>query len=102
MKLSSEDVHHLADLARIELTESEVESFRDEVSAVLEYVDRLQKIDTTNVEMHTPPAQAEGWRVDVVDACDRDVIASILNQFPEREGDFLRTPAIFSSPKKTR
>ena len=46
MKLSLEEVHHIAELAKLALTEEEKEKFREQLSAILEYAERLQKLDT--------------------------------------------------------
>ena len=50
MKISKTDVEHVASLARIELTEAEIAKYGEELSAVLDYVDDLNKLDITNVE----------------------------------------------------
>jgi aspartyl-tRNA(Asn)/glutamyl-tRNA(Gln) amidotransferase subunit C len=49
MKLTRVEVDHIADLARLDLTEEEKESFRQQLSAILEHVARLQKLDTTGI-----------------------------------------------------
>ncbi len=103
MKLTAEDVRHLAELARIELTESEVEAFREDAESILGYVERIRNVDTSGVRMHTPPARGEGeWRQDVPLACDEETGQMVREQFPNREGDLLRTPAIFENPKKMK
>lgn len=44
-KLSRDDVLKLAQLARLQLTDAEVEQFQSEISAILQYVDQLQSVD---------------------------------------------------------
>ncbi|MCS7178197.1 MAG: Asp-tRNA(Asn)/Glu-tRNA(Gln) amidotransferase subunit GatC [Anaerolineae bacterium] len=44
--LTREEVEHIANLARLALTEEEKERFRQQLSAVLEYAARLQELDT--------------------------------------------------------
>lgn len=56
-KLSSEDVLKLARLARIELTEDEVEEFTGEFDAILGYVEKLQGVDVEGLE---PTTQVNG------------------------------------------
>lgn len=46
MKLSREQVAHIAELARLALTEKEIALYREQLSAVLEYAERLQALDT--------------------------------------------------------
>ncbi len=51
MALTREDVLHVARLARLALTEEEVERMRQELSRILAYIDQLQEVDTS----HVPP-----------------------------------------------
>ena len=57
MALTREEVLHVARLARIGLTESDVEKFREQLSTILEHFDVLSQVDTTGVEptTHTLP-----------------------------------------------
>ena len=50
MKLSREEVKHLALLARLGLSEAELERFREQLSNILENFETLQQVDTTDVE----------------------------------------------------
>lgn len=56
-KLSTEDVLKLARLARLKLSDEEIEKFRDEISAILGYVKQLQDVDLNNLE---PTLQVTG------------------------------------------
>lgn len=49
-KLSKQDVLHVAKLAKIDLTDSEVDKFTSQLSLVLEYMSELNDVDTSNVE----------------------------------------------------
>lgn len=50
MKLSCEEVKHLALLARLGLSEAELERFKEQLSNILENFEMLQQVDTTDVE----------------------------------------------------
>jgi aspartyl-tRNA(Asn)/glutamyl-tRNA(Gln) amidotransferase subunit C len=50
MSLSLEEVEHIATLARLRLTNSEKERFRQQLSAVLDYMAKLKEVDTTQIE----------------------------------------------------
>ena len=53
--MTEEQIKHLARLAEIKLTDEDVEKLEKEFDALLEFVGKLQAIDTTNVEpMYTP------------------------------------------------
>ena len=57
MKLTKEQVNHMAKLARLGLTEKERKKFQKELSAVLDFVEKLNKVKTDKVE---PTAQVTG------------------------------------------
>lgn len=58
-KLSREDVLKLASLSKLKLTDEEVEKMRAELSEILEYVEQLDKVDTSGLE---PTYQVTGLK----------------------------------------
>tara|TARA_B100001250_G_scaffold296855_1_gene258377 strand:- start:170 stop:457 length:288 start_codon:yes stop_codon:yes gene_type:complete len=92
-KISSSDVRKVAQLARLELPEDQIETYTNQLEEILSYVDQLQEIDTQNI---TPTTRA----VEVVNAMREDIVKvnssreDILNEAPHREGDFFRVPKI--------
>ena len=89
MKLSREQVLHIARLARLGLTEAEVDRFREQLSNILENFEALQQIDTSNVP---PTAQS----ITLQNVIKNDETAAslppnqILANAPRREGEFFR------------
>ena len=57
MNLNPNEIKHIADLARLELTEAELEKYGQQISGILSYIDQLQEVDTTDVP---PTAQVTG------------------------------------------
>jgi aspartyl-tRNA(Asn)/glutamyl-tRNA(Gln) amidotransferase subunit C len=49
MKLSMEEVQHIAELARIALTDEEIALYQEQLSAILVYSERLQELDTETI-----------------------------------------------------
>jgi aspartyl-tRNA(Asn)/glutamyl-tRNA(Gln) amidotransferase subunit C len=47
--LTIAEVNHIAELARLELSEAETAHFREQLSAILDYVARLQSLNTANI-----------------------------------------------------
>ncbi|MFZ6015997.1 MAG: Asp-tRNA(Asn)/Glu-tRNA(Gln) amidotransferase subunit GatC [Patescibacteria group bacterium] len=101
MKLSKQEVAHLAELARLKLDEAQIEKMTEEVGSILEYVDGIQKVDVTNVEPFAMPAKAEGWRADESSECDNLTHEIILGNFPKRAGDLLAAPGVFARNNPT-
>jgi aspartyl-tRNA(Asn)/glutamyl-tRNA(Gln) amidotransferase subunit C len=97
MKISREDVLRVADLAYLDLSESELETYRKQIDEILEYAGKLNELDTTNVE---PMAQVLAddqtadatLREDVVVPCD--VAREILKQAPDPESPYFRVPKV--------
>ena len=94
-KISSEEVEHIAELARIELTEEEKKKFSDELSDVLGYVEQLQEVNTDGIE---PVSQATGMvnvlREDVAENCDEDTRKKIIESFPEEKGGCIKVKQV--------
>jgi aspartyl-tRNA(Asn)/glutamyl-tRNA(Gln) amidotransferase subunit C len=57
MNLSNDEIKHIADLARLELTEAELEKYGLQISGILSYIDQLAEVDTDDVP---PTAQVTG------------------------------------------
>jgi aspartyl-tRNA(Asn)/glutamyl-tRNA(Gln) amidotransferase subunit C len=49
MSLTIAEVEHIAQLARLKLTAQEIERYREQLSAILDYADRLQSVDTSGI-----------------------------------------------------
>jgi aspartyl-tRNA(Asn)/glutamyl-tRNA(Gln) amidotransferase subunit C len=55
MKITRELVLHIAELAHLKLKEEEIEKFQKELNQILEYVDKLNELDTSEVEPLSHP-----------------------------------------------
>jgi len=93
MKISLKEVSHIAHLARLELTEEELEKFSIQLSKILSYMDKLNELDTSNIEptSHVIPIK-NVFRDDVVLPSLSSEEA--LRNSPERTGNFFRVPRI--------
>ena len=91
--ISREDVAHVARLARLALTEAELETMREQLNAILGHIDALKAVDTTGVEptSHAVP-QFNVMREDEPRPCSS--VEEMLANAPDRAGDFFRVPRI--------
>ena len=93
MPLDRAQVEQIALLARIGLTDEEVELFRDQLSQILEQFQVLSELDTTGV----PPT---GHAVDLRDVMREDedeaslAQEDVLSNAPRQEGEFFRVKAV--------
>jgi aspartyl-tRNA(Asn)/glutamyl-tRNA(Gln) amidotransferase subunit C len=94
MSLSAEEVRRVADLARLELSEADVETMARQLSAIVDYINQLQQVNTDGVE---PLAHA----LDLHDVFRDDVLAKSLSEdealanAPARKDNFYSVPAVF-------
>ena len=97
MKISREDVLRVADLAYLDLSEAELETYRKQIDDILEYIGKLNELDTAHVE---PMAQVLAddqtadatLRDDVVVPCGG--ATEILKQAPDPEAPYFRVPKV--------
>ena len=89
-KLSREDVLKLARLARLNLSDAEVEEFRSEMEKILDYVTMLQDVDVTGL---WPTSQVTGLTNIMRDDVVRDYGVSreeLLALAPHRQDDHIQ------------
>ena len=89
MRLSREEVLHIARLARVGLDDGEVDRFREQLSNLLEHFRVLQQVDTTGV---TPTAQSIALQNVIRDDASQASLSpdQILANAPQKESDFFR------------
>ena len=91
MAITREEVLHVAKLARLELTDDEIERLTGELSAILEAVSKVSQLDLSDVPPTSHP-------LEVVNAWGEDEPHESLSldqafaNAPQREGDLFRVP----------
>jgi len=93
MKLSREEVLHIALLARLGLTETDVDRLRQQLSNILESFEILQQVDTSGIPptAQSIPLQNVMKRDEATPSLPR---SQILANAPRKEGDFFRVRAV--------
>lgn len=93
MAFTTEQVRWLAHLARLELTPEQETLFASQLSAIVDYVNLLQQVDTSGVEplSHSLP-MANVFRDDEPRPCLAPDEA--LANAPDRQGDYYGVPAV--------
>lgn len=97
MKITREDVVRVAELAYLDLSESELETYRRQIDEILEYIGKLNELDTSAVE---PMAQVLAgdqladatMREDLVVPCA--VAHDVMIQAPDPEPPYFRVPKV--------
>lgn len=95
-KLSREEIIHLAKLANLPLTEEETEKYEEQLSSIVEYISKLDQVDTKKVE---PVSQVTGL-VNITAENKVDDIRTLsqedaLKNAPSKKDGFVKVKAIF-------
>jgi len=91
--IERKDVEHVARLARLALTDDEIERMREQLNGILSYIEKLNELDTDGIEptSHAVP-MLNVMREDEPGPClPRD---EALANAPDRSGEFFRVPRI--------
>lgn len=94
-KLSREEVLHVAHLARISLTEEEIEKFRGELKVLMDDIDKIKDVkDFDDEMMYTPIEKNNRLRDDVVGDMLSAKEATI--NAPKKNGSFIEVPVMIN------
>ena len=97
MPITKADVEKIAGLAKLELTSEETESFTDQLSAILGYIDKLNELDTSDVAPMSHCSTAGG---DTEYARRDDEVRASLGQLlatenaPDAEAGYFKVPKV--------
>ena len=95
MPITRTDVEKIAELARLELTPAEIDSFTRQLGSILSYVETLNELDTTGV---LPMSHCQTG--DEVQAMRDDIVLPSIGQdaatasAPDREAGFFKVPRV--------
>lgn len=93
MKISKQEVEHVANLARLNLSENELETMTGQLDNILSYVDKLEQLDTSDVQPTTHVfSVSNAFRDDeVVESLPQD---EAVKNGPQQNGEFFQVPRI--------
>jgi len=99
MKVTEKDVAYVADLANLELTDQERQRMLKDLNSILDYIDRLNELDTSDVP---PMAQVSAGvgQPDLKPTLREDIShpslphADAMKNAPETDGDFFKVPKV--------
>jgi aspartyl-tRNA(Asn)/glutamyl-tRNA(Gln) amidotransferase subunit C len=93
MPLSREEVIHIAELARLGLSEAEVEQFQGQLSAILDYAAVLQRLDTEAIAPTTQVGELKNVMRPDVEGLPLPV-EDVLANAPARQDDYFCVPPV--------
>lgn len=95
-QLTPAEVAHIADLARLELSDAEREAFARQLTDILSYAAAIQSVDTALIRAASGERgpEADGWRADAPAASlDRDIVLAQAPD-PARDAGLFRVPKV--------
>ena len=92
-KIDQTQVRKVARLSRLELTDAEIEEFTNQLSAILDYMEKMNELDTTNVEplAHCLPISNVFREDSVKESLGTE---KTLANAPQRDEEFFKVPKI--------
>ncbi|MEX0869947.1 MAG: Asp-tRNA(Asn)/Glu-tRNA(Gln) amidotransferase subunit GatC [Candidatus Spechtbacterales bacterium] len=95
MKLTKKEIQHIADLARLKVSDEELKNYSEDMSEILGYVEQLNKIDTEGVEPKVQAAATHGvFRKDEQRSGPRKAEV-LLRLVSFKEKGFVKVKAVF-------
>lgn len=95
--ITDKNVEHIAALARIQLTAEEEKRFEKELSAILDFVEKLNEVNTQNIEPMTGGTNLENvMREDnQIDKNLENKSAELVNAAPDKKEGWIKVKAVF-------
>jgi aspartyl-tRNA(Asn)/glutamyl-tRNA(Gln) amidotransferase subunit C len=93
--ISKEKVKHIAKLARLALSEKEIEKYQKELSKILEYIEKLKEVDVSGIEPVFHPLKIKNvMREDVEVKKEINQIKKLIELMPEKKGGYLKVKKV--------
>lgn len=93
MSVTRKEIEHIAELARLQLKENELEEYTLQLNKILDYVEKLNELDTENVKPLSHPVEGENvFREDELNpSVDRE---EALKNAPSKNDEFFKVPKV--------
>jgi aspartyl-tRNA(Asn)/glutamyl-tRNA(Gln) amidotransferase subunit C len=93
--LSKEEVKHIAKLARLGLSESEIEGFQKDLSSILDYIEKLKELDISEIPVTSHSVGLENVMRTDESRVDKGDAGKLLELAPETKAGFIKVKSIF-------
>lgn len=89
--ISKDQVKHIAGLARLGLTDEEIEKYQKDISSVLDYVEKLEKVNISGIEPTSHSVRVENaTRKDEIKSSD----GGLMDLAPDKKENYLKVKSI--------
>ena len=95
MRVTTDDVRHIASLARLRFSEDEQERLADDLSRILDYVEQLDELDTSAISAGTSARVFEAPAASRPDRAEQRISRDdALASAPDTDGTYFRVPKV--------
>ena len=102
-RLSTTGIKHIAGLARIKISEKEGKDLKKDLSSILEYIDKLNEVDTEKVEpLYQTTGLVDSFRSDEPKGefkMDDNLNEKLIGQAPNQQDRFIKVRSVFENKK---
>ncbi|WP_018128206.1 Asp-tRNA(Asn)/Glu-tRNA(Gln) amidotransferase subunit GatC [Balneola vulgaris] len=93
MSVSEKDVHYIANLARLQVTDEEAQSYAKDMSNILEYMEQLNEVNTDNVAPleHVIDLDSRFRKDEAKEPLSHE---DALKNAPDADSDYFRVPKV--------
>lgn len=96
--IDKEEVKHIAELARLNLSSEEEKVFSKELSLILDYVGKLEKVNTEEIEPTSHPFESKNViREDAVKKSSSELVEKLKTAAPSTKKGYVKVKTIFKS-----
>lgn len=92
--MNTEEIKVLADLARLELTASEIDSYQKDFEGVLDYISTINNVDVEGFDDHVRSHTTNMMREDADFYPSGHFTEDLLNSAPERSDDYIKVQKV--------
>jgi len=93
--ITKEEVEHIAKLARLGLTDEEIEKYQKELSSILDYIEKLKEVDIKGVEATCHSVKIENIMREDKSAKVKTPESKLMESAPETKEGYLKVKSIF-------
>ena len=93
--ITIQEVKHIAELARLGLSDKEQEKLRNEIGSILEMVDKLKQADVSNVEISSYSDLTQNtMRQDQVKKQEQETVDALVSALPDKQGRHAKVKSV--------
>lgn len=95
--IQKEQVEHIAELARLKLSEAEISAMQKDLAEIFDYINLLEEVDISKVEPTFYPLPLENvYREDKAEGSEPNTAKAMLEQVPQKQGDYVKVKEILT------